>query len=616
MFSLPLRLVYYYFSCIWGVYFINSKKMDRRRDTYSGGYRSSRTYSSDSQSSRSSRDGGAPYRGRGGGGRGGGRGGYGAPGGRSGADDSTTSGLPAQQPQLFTIPELEQLPPVPPKGTATVRTNGYEIDVSKAKKAYQYDIKWTGESKKGKKFDMNKQTKDDVKFQLKQNALLSVFYKTINQYKDFFRITEGDEQYAYDSGSMFFCQRKLLNDEEVRTFDIDVEKFDQCVKDYYPSLIGATAEIRCTREILPDSLNGDLENDRPAIQYLELVFSQAQRRGGSYLSFGNRFYDRNSKEEIERMPLILKEGVTRSIRIIGEPSDKKLMVQMVPTKATFYDDQSLERLIEHSINGRITDLTHDYKRKLASNAIKHICLETTHLEKKILLVAAGLTTDAANRCFFEYNGKKTDVDEYFREKYNIRLRHPDLPCVIEKKGRDKSLYPIELLRVPENQRVPKAKQGNELNSLIIRKCQMLPSVAVEKIEKNREDADILNSNLIIKNTGARVYPSKLVTAPAKQLPTPSIIFKDTQKTLNNGVFGMQTGDKFIRPATVRKMACILASNRLEPRKAEDFVNQFLRRLQLYGVQVDKPDFYDWSNPDRDYERLEDYAKKGYDFAFI
>uniref|UniRef100_A0AC35F5U0 Piwi domain-containing protein n=1 Tax=Panagrolaimus sp. PS1159 TaxID=55785 RepID=A0AC35F5U0_9BILA len=144
----------------------------------------------------------------------------------------------------------------------------------------------------------------------------------------------------------------------------------------------------------------------------------------------------------------------------------------------------------------------------------------------------------------------------------------------------------------------------------------LPSVAVEKVEKNREDAEILNSNLIIKNTGARVDPRQLVSADADQIPTPSIIFKDTQKSLNNGVFGMQTGDKFICPATVRKLACVLASNRLGPRKAEEFVNQFLRRVGLYGVRVEQHDFFDWSNPDRDSDRLEDYAKKGYDFAFI
>uniref|UniRef100_A0AC35EYQ5 Uncharacterized protein n=1 Tax=Panagrolaimus sp. PS1159 TaxID=55785 RepID=A0AC35EYQ5_9BILA len=215
---------------------------------------------------------GAPYRGRGGRNAGG----YGASGGCSSADDLTTTSFCEAEPQLFSIPELEQLPSVPPKTSTNVRTNEYEIDVSKVKKADQYYIKWTGGSKKRKKFYTKKQAKDE-----------------------------------YDSGSMFFCQTKLFKDEEIRTFDLDleVEKLDQVAKDYYLSLVKGTAEIRL------DSLNGNLRNDRPVIHFLDLIFSQAQRQGG------NRFFMIKSNEKIERTPVVLKEGVTRSIRIIGEPSD-------------------------------------------------------------------------------------------------------------------------------------------------------------------------------------------------------------------------------------------------------------------------------------------------------
>uniref|UniRef100_A0A914Y6P7 Piwi domain-containing protein n=1 Tax=Panagrolaimus superbus TaxID=310955 RepID=A0A914Y6P7_9BILA len=616
--------------------------MDRRRDFNSsggrdrdnygggrrdynggGGYRSSRSGSSDSGNSAnsnysySSREGGGGY--RGGRGRGGGRGGgFGAPGGRSGADDSTTTKLPSREPELFSIPELGQLPPIPPRKEMIVRTNGYEIDTKNAKVAFQYDIRWTGENKKGKTFDMNSQTKDDVKLQHKQTALFSVFYTLIHSNKEFFGTIQGDEQFSYDCGSMFFTQTKLLKDDEHRTFDIEIDDFKQEAKDYYRQIVKASAEISFTREIRPDLLNGELENDRPAIQYLELVFSQAQRLSGNYLSFGNKFYEKKSSEEIDRTPLILKEGVTRSIRIIGDPADKKLMVQMVPTKTTFYDSRSVKSLIEHAIGGaRLEDIFRGNKLKLGSNAIKNLCLRTTHLERNRNFIAYGLTSESAERITFELDGKKLSVADYFLQKYNIRLRYPQYPCVIQKRGKeDKNYFPIEVLRIPENQRVPKAKQGNDLNALIIRKCQMLPADNVEKIEKNREDAEILNSNGFIKNTGARVEPRQLVTAPARQLLTPSIVFKDTQKTLNCGVFGMQTNDKFVQPAAVRKLACVLASNQIDSRRAEDFVNNFLRRLELYGVRIDKHDLFDWSNPDRDSERLLDIVKQDYDFAFI
>lgn len=117
---------------------------------------------------------------------------------------------------------------------------------------------------------------------------------------------------------------------------------------------------------------------------------------GNFLSFGNRFYDKQSRAEIENTPLLLKNGVSRSIRIIGEPSDKKLMVQMVPTKATFYDDRSVERLLEYEI-GRLDNIYRGANLKKASKAIKGLCFRTKHLEKNRLFVADGLTSEGADK---------------------------------------------------------------------------------------------------------------------------------------------------------------------------------------------------------------------------
>ena len=53
---------------------------------------------------------------------------------------------------------------------------------------------------------------------------------------------------------------------------------------------------------------------------------------------------------------------------------------------------------------------------------------------------------------FSYDGKEMSVAEYFDRKHKRRLRNPELPCVVEKIGKDKFYYPIEVLEVPDNQR--------------------------------------------------------------------------------------------------------------------------------------------------------------------
>lgn len=97
---------------------------------------------------------------------------------------------------------------------------------------------------------------------------------------------------------------------------------------------------------------------------------------------------------------------------------------------------------------------------------------------------------------------------------------------------------------------------------------MLPVDNVDQIEKQREEADILNSNEHIRNTGVRVNPRQLVTATAQHLIPPAIVFKNSQKTLNSGMFGMQQNDAFAQPATVKKLALVLADRGLDARQAE------------------------------------------------
>ena len=72
---------------------------------------------------------------------------------------------------------------------------------------------------------------------MKQKALRSIFFTLLRAYPDFFKFTEDDkEKYAYDSGSMLFSQIKILNDEEVRTLEIDAVSV--CFYHFYDDKLG------------------------------------------------------------------------------------------------------------------------------------------------------------------------------------------------------------------------------------------------------------------------------------------------------------------------------------------------------------------------------------------
>jgi hypothetical protein len=41
----------------------------------------------------------------------------------------------------------------------------------------------------------------------------------------------------------------------------------------------------------------------------------------------------------------------------------------------------------------------------------------------------------------EENNRETTVEKYYKERYNVMLKHPELPCVLAKNG---AAFPMEL----------------------------------------------------------------------------------------------------------------------------------------------------------------------------
>uniref|UniRef100_A0A914ZBK9 Piwi domain-containing protein n=1 Tax=Panagrolaimus superbus TaxID=310955 RepID=A0A914ZBK9_9BILA len=530
-------------------------------------------------------------------------------------DDSKTEPLPSTESKIVPLSELQRYP-VLFKSHMMAQVNGYEITAKNGKNVYQYDIQWNGITKKGKDVNLNTQTKAAHRLQLKQVALFTVFDQLLRDNKEFFGYDEKDAELVFDTGSIFFAHRKLLEKGETHELEIKIDGFAQEAKDYYKDIENATAVISLAGEINISALNGDLMNDRPIIQYLELAFSQDQRKrlfySGAYYCFGNEFFKKDSAEVVYQTPFVLKTGCIRSIRLIGEPADKKLLIHLIPKKTAFYGTKSLVELIEHTIKIKVTDIWNRNNLQLANDAIKNLTVCTKHMENNRSFVASGLSKYSAKQQTFEIDGKDVTVADYFYKTYNKRLRDPDLPCVVE---RGTNYYPLEVLEIAEVQKIPKAKQNKFLASKITNQCCFDPAHSVVAIEEQCEYAEIRMSNNYIKNTGCRVDARHLLTVPAKQLYPPTIVFKDTQKTLNSGLFGMQVGDKFFEPACVQKLAFVLASRYLHEDPANNFVDEFLKRLKLYGVEIKEYRICKWKNGGKDYERLMDFAKDGYDYVF-
>jgi len=115
-------------------------------------------------------------------------------------------------------------------------------------------------------------------------------------------------------------------------------------------------------------------------------------------------------------------------------------------------------------------------------------------------VFASFSREATADIILDINGQKMTISEY-HEKKNIKLTYPHFPAVIaEKNGKGpKRFYPIELLKVLANQRVPLAKMPKVLLNQLHKENVVKPHVrygnivdALEKLNLTDDDNDVMD----------------------------------------------------------------------------------------------------------------------------
>jgi hypothetical protein len=80
--------------------------------------------------------------------------------------------------------------------------------------------------------------------------------------------------------------------------------------------------------------------------------------------------------------------------------------------------------------------------------LKGLVLQTLHLaDDQVSFSNSGLTKESAESIYFDYNGQRISVAQYFQERYYMKIRYSRLPCVIKKNPKGDSYFPIETLKI-------------------------------------------------------------------------------------------------------------------------------------------------------------------------
>ncbi|SCV71313.1 BQ2448_2901 [Microbotryum intermedium] len=193
-----------------------------------------------------------------------------------------------------------------------------------------------------------------------------------------------------------------------------------------------------------------------------------------------------------------------------------------------------------------------------------------------------LTRQSARDSKFQSDeGKTTDVAEYFRNHYNIRLQHPEWPCT---KVSSVALYPIEVCTV-----LPGQKYSRKLD----------PTQTAESLKRTtvgpRDRVPLLREGIqriLPTNTGSPLnqwgmeFSAELMQVQARLLPNPSVTLQK-QVIPRDGVWDLR-GQQFNRPCAPieRWTVFVFDQERFFRRhEVEKSVSDFARGLQNVGIHV-------------------------------
>ncbi|KAL7076620.1 hypothetical protein ACQ4LE_004120 [Meloidogyne hapla] len=418
-----------------------------------------------------------------------------------------------------------------------VLLNGFYLDL-KISHVYQFELNLIGErafQRNGcdeiKLIELAKGPKNDESKESRRRLCWQLYKQLLEQHSDFF----GTDKFifVYDCASLLYCLRDLnMQAGQKLEFIINVNNnmLDERTRSYARNLTTVKAFLFRTDVVvdLRSSSATYASGDQTAMHFLELLTSQRVFDGEKHYCFRNKIYEENSAIKLKDDPRILKSGMQKNIRMVGDNIENaKPLLQIDPKKSAFFPGCSLIDFVCDFVGVNPRDLEktiwqREHIWNQANKQVKGLVLQTLHLkDNQVSFSNAGLTKDPADSIYFECKGKRISVTNYFAEHYQLIIRYRRLPCVIKRSPKGDSYYPLETLKIWQGQRVPIEKQTPQLTEQMIRNCQIIPSQLPKEIEEQRRGAEISSTDNYFRAHNIK-FDSRMVVQQANVLFPPAI----------------------------------------------------------------------------------------------
>ncbi|KRY23615.1 Protein argonaute-1, partial [Trichinella patagoniensis] len=350
------------------------------------------------------------------------------------------------------------------------------------------------------------------------------------------------------------------------------------------------------------------DSERSAMQALDIATSM-KLLDTEVMSFGNKFFKPVGNKLSIGSGVELYDGLFKSLRpMLGAACGKcYLAFNIESVKAAFYTSQPLLQSLHEEL--RLSHIPnkplHEQQIAQLNKKYSGIRVRTTHLNRSFKIQGF---SDKIPRThvFTDDSGVNTTVFDYFKNKYNITLRYPNLQMV--KRGH--TFIPPELCNIEPNQRVPMMKLDDENHRMIVQTCAVPPVQRYREIlaKSNAVGGDC--HDLFAAAMGLS-KSSDMVSIKGRVLPEPYVQYQSDAKNsgevqVRNGQWDMKQNKVFVAAEISRWALCNMCPTIEQPQLVQ-FVQLLVRKAASMGINMNpRPASYDCFHPREALERMKTY----------
>jgi eukaryotic translation initiation factor 2C len=305
-----------------------------------------------------------------------------------------------------------------------------------------------------------------------------------------------------------------------------------------------------------------------------------------YTTVGRSYYIDEQNSAPLPGGLVARQGLYQSVR----PAFRQMVVNVDISSTAFYAHGPLINIVCRILNLQHPD---QLRRGLRGNDIarvetylKGLSFYVTHrgLDKR-KYKANRLTKGNASRTTFPVGetNQQQSVADYFRERYQMRLHYPELPCIEVKKH---MYFPIEVCHVVENQRCSR-KLSPEQTDGMIKFTTHRPDKRLNMVRDGIRELKY-HHNQYIRSFGVSIKDTAPINVKARVLDTPSVHYNPKSRESvvipNQGAWNLR--DKLVSSgATLGSWSVISFSERVGRNQAENFIRELVATCKRTGMNI-------------------------------